>query len=155
MGDKYLLHYGTPRHSGRYPWGSGKNPQRNKNFLSRANDLKNQGLTEKQIAEAFGMSTTQYRAMHSIAVNERQKENIAKVQKLHEKGYSNMAISRETGFPESTVRNYLKPEYQARRDTATRIADVLKEQIEERPYLDVGEGVELQLGVSKEQMATR
>ena len=154
MGDKYLLHYGTPRHSGRYPWGSGKNPQRNKNFLSRANDLKNQGLTEKQIAEAFGMSTTQYRAMHSIAVNERQKENIAKVQKLHEKGYSNMAISRETGFPESTVRNYLKPEYQARRDTATRIADVLKEQIEERPYLDVGEGVELQLGVSKEQMKT-
>lgn len=154
MGDKYLLHYGTPRHSGRYPWGSGKNPQRNKNFLSRANDLKNQGLTEKQIAEAFGMSTTQYRAMHSIAVNERQKENIAKVQKLHEKGYSNMAIARETGFPESTVRNYLKPEYQARRDTATRIADVLKEQIKERPYLDVGEGVELQLGVSKEQMKT-
>lgn len=154
MGDKYLLHYGTPRHSGRYPWGSGKNPQRNKNFLSRANDLKNQGLTEKQIAEAFGMSTTQYRAMHSIAVNERQKENIARVQKLHEKGYSNMAIARETGFPESTVRNYLKPEYQARRDTATRIADVLKEQIEERPYLDVGEGVELQLGVSKEQMKT-
>ena len=27
--DDYLEHYGTPRHSGRYPWGSGKNPQRN------------------------------------------------------------------------------------------------------------------------------
>lgn len=25
-----LEHYGTPRHSGRYPWGSGENPyQRN------------------------------------------------------------------------------------------------------------------------------
>ena len=23
----YLAHYGTPRHSGRYPWGSGKNPR--------------------------------------------------------------------------------------------------------------------------------
>lgn len=23
---KELIHYGTPRHSGRYPWGSGKNP---------------------------------------------------------------------------------------------------------------------------------
>ena len=22
----YLIHYGTPRHSGRYPWGSGENP---------------------------------------------------------------------------------------------------------------------------------
>lgn len=154
MSNKFLLHYGTPRHSGRYPWGSGKNPQRNKNFLARANDLKKQGLTEKEIAEAMGYSTTQYRALHSIAVNERQKENIARVQKLRDKGYSTMAIARETGFPESTVRNYLRPEYQARRDTATRIADVLKEQVEERPYLDVGEGVELQLGVSKEQMKT-
>ena len=152
MSDKYLKHYGTPRHSGRYPWGSGKNPQRNKNFLSRANDLKKQGLTEKEIAEAMNMSTTQYRAMYSIAVNEKKKDDIDRVLKLHDKGYSNAAIVRETGFPESTVRNYLKPGYQARKDTASRIADVLKEQIEERPYLDVGEGVELQLGVSKEQM---
>ena len=152
MGDKYILHYGTPRHSGRYPWGSGKNPQRNRNFLTRVNDLKKQGLSEKEIAEAMGYSTTQYRALHSIAVNEKKKEDINRVLKLKEKGYSNAAISRETGFPESTIRNYLKPGYQARRDTATRIADVLKEQIEERPYLDIGEGVELQLGCSKEQL---
>lgn len=154
LNDRFLEHYGTPRHSGRYPWGSGKNPQRNKNFISRANDLKKQGLTQKQIAEAFGMSTTQYRAMYSIAVNEQKKENAARVQRLHDKGYSNAAIVRETGFKESTIRNYLKPEYQIRRDAATKLADVLKEQIEERPYLDVGEGVELQLGVSKEQMKT-
>ena len=37
-----LVHYGTPRHSGRYPWGSGKNPQRNKNFLTRIKDLEAQ-----------------------------------------------------------------------------------------------------------------
>ena len=107
MHDRFLKHYGTPRHSGRYPWGSGKNPQHNKNFLSRANDLKKQGLTDKEIAEAFNMSTTKYRAMHTIAVNEQKKENIATVIKLREKGYSPTAISRETGFPESTVRNYL------------------------------------------------
>ena len=129
MKHQYLLHYGTPRHSGRYPWGSGKNPQRNRNFLTRVNDLKKQGLTEKEIASAMGYSTTQYRALHSIAVNEQKKENIAKVIRLRDAGYSQAAIVRETGFPESTVRNYLKPEYQARRDTATRIADVLKEQI--------------------------
>ena len=154
MSINFLKHYGTPRHSGRYPWGSGKNPQRNKNFLSRANDLKKQGFTDTEVARAMNMSTTQYRALHTIAVNEQKKENVAKVLKLHEKGYSPTAIARETGFPESTVRNYLKPEYQARRDTATRIADVLKEQIEQRPYLDVGEGVESQLGVTKEQMKT-
>lgn len=152
MSDRYLLHYGTPRHSGRYPWGSGKNPQRNRNFLTRANDLKKQGLTEKEVAEAMGYSTTQYRALYSIAVNEKKKDEIDRVLKLKEKGYSVAAISRDTGIPDSTVRNYLKPNYQARRDTASRIADVLKEQIEQRPYLDVGEGVEAQLGVSKEQM---
>lgn len=153
MSDK-LYHYGTPRHSGRYPWGSGKNPQRNKNFLGRANDLKKQGLSQKEIAEAFGMSTVQYRAMYSHAINEKKKSDILKVQKLHDKGMSNMAISRATGIPDTTVRNYLKPAFQERRNTATRIADVLKEQIEERPYLDVGEGVERQLGVSREQMKT-
>ena len=32
-----LMHYGTPRHSGRYPWGSGENPyQRNGDFYESA-----------------------------------------------------------------------------------------------------------------------
>ena len=31
--DDELYHYGTPRHSGRYPWGSGENPyQRNQDY---------------------------------------------------------------------------------------------------------------------------
>lgn len=147
-----VSHYGTPRHSGRYPWGSGKNPQRNKNFLARANDLKKQGLTDKEIAEAFGMSTGQYRAMHTIAVNEKKKDMIRRVQTLHDAGNSNMAIARELGIPESTVRNYLKPTFQARRNKATILADELRKQVEERKYLDIGEGVELQLNVSKEQL---
>lgn len=154
MSDSYLFHYGTPRHSGRYPWGSGKNPRKNKNFISRDRELKAQGLTEKQRAEAWNMSVTEYRARHSAAINAQKKADIARVQKMHDKGMSNMAISRETGFPESTIRNYLKPEFQARRDTATKIAEELKLQIESHPYLDVGEGVETQLGVSKEQLKT-
>ena len=36
MDEKELKHYGTPRHSGRYPWGSGDNPyQHSGTFLSR------------------------------------------------------------------------------------------------------------------------
>ena len=67
-----LMHYGTPRHSGRYPWGSGDNPyQRSGDFLSRIEELKNQGLTETEIAKAMGMSTTQYRAQKSLAKDER------------------------------------------------------------------------------------
>lgn len=147
-----LYHYGTPRHSGRYPWGSGKNPQRNRTFLQRADDLKKQGLTDTEIAKAFDMSTGQYRAMRSIASNEKKKEDIKRVLTLKDKGYSNTAISRELGIPESTVRNYLDPTFQARRDKASLLADKLKEQVEERTYLDVGEGVNTQLGVTQEQM---
>ncbi len=147
-----IYHYGTPRHSGRYPWGSGKNPQRNKNFLQRADELKKQGLSDKDIAEAFGMSTGQYRALRSIAVNEKKKEDIRRVQELKDKGFSNVAISKELEIPESTVRNYLDPAFQLRRDKATILADELKKQVEERRYLDVGEGVNAQLGVSEEQM---
>ena len=67
-----LEHYGTKRHSGRYPWGSGDNPyQRSGDFLSRIEELKNQGLTETEIAKAMGMSTTQYRAQKSLAKDER------------------------------------------------------------------------------------
>ena len=43
-----LYHYGTPRHSGRYPWGSGKDPyQRNKSLKSTIDNLRKQGLTDK------------------------------------------------------------------------------------------------------------
>ena len=59
-----LMHYGMPRRSGRYPWGSGEDPyQHGGDFLSRVDELKKQGWTEtpENIKEAFGLTTTQYR----------------------------------------------------------------------------------------------
>lgn len=147
-------HYGTPRHSGRYPWGSGKNPQRNKNFLSRAKELQKQGLTSTQIANAFGMSTTQYRALYSIAKDEAKADLQRQVQKLHEKGMSKVAIGKQLSIPDTTVGNYLKPAQQERTNATKNIASMLKDQIEEKPYLDVGKGVERQLGISKTQLDT-
>lgn len=42
-----LEHYGTKRHSGRYPWGSGDNPyQHSGDFLSRVETLKKKGMPE-------------------------------------------------------------------------------------------------------------
>lgn len=35
--EEYLMHYGTPRHSGRYPYGSGERPKQNsKQYMERA-----------------------------------------------------------------------------------------------------------------------
>ena len=43
-GDDDLAHYGMPRRSGRYPYGSGEDPyQRNGDFLSRIEELKKNG----------------------------------------------------------------------------------------------------------------
>ena len=149
-----LEQYGTPRHSGRYPWGSGKNPQHSKNFRSRAKDLKKQGLTDTEIAKAFNMSTTKYRAYMSIAKNEERAYLQRKCMELREKGLSKVAIGQKLGIPDTTVGNYLKADQQARATATAKIANLLKEQIEQKPYLDIGKGVEKQLNISDTQLKT-
>ena len=87
----YLEHYGTKRHSGRYPWGSGENPyQRTKDFVGHVRDLKSQGMTEKEIAEGMEMTTTQLRARYSIAKDEVKKEEYRQIMKLKEKANRTM-----------------------------------------------------------------
>lgn len=53
-----LMHYGMPKRSGRYPYGSGENPyQHSGDFLSRIDELKKKGWSEKEIADDFGLTT--------------------------------------------------------------------------------------------------
>ena len=148
----YLEHYGTPRHSGRYPWGSGKNPQRSKNFLSRADELAAQGLSRKEIASAFGLSTGEYVAKRRIYADDVKMQNQAMAIKLKAKQWSNTAIAEKLGISEGTVRNYLDPNKKMRESTARNIAGNLKELLKEKPYLDIGDGVDRQLGISEEQL---
>lgn len=52
----HIAHIGILRKSGRYPWGSGKTPyQRHKSFLNWVDELHKEGMTEVEIARAFGM----------------------------------------------------------------------------------------------------
>lgn len=40
--EEYLEHYGMPRRSGRYPWGSGEDPyQSSRDFLGRVEQMRN------------------------------------------------------------------------------------------------------------------
>lgn len=153
MGLDYLEHYGTPRHSGRYPWGSGDNPfQRNGGFIGRVEGLRKEGLSEKEIAEAFGVNTSQLRAKLSIARSEKRKEDELTALKLKDKGYSNSAIAREMGINESSVRNLLNPELSARNDITRNTANLLRDRVDEMNYIDVGKGVEGHLGVSRTRL---
>ena len=151
MGD-HVEHYGTPRHSGRYPWGSGKNPQRSKNWITRADELHKQGLSDKEVAKALGMNTGEYRARRKIYGNDVKMEEIRRCVRMRETGMSPTAISKETGIPESTVRSYLQPNKANRVTRTETIAKGLLQQLETKPYLDVGEGVNRQLGISEEQL---
>ena len=122
-----LFHIGTPRHSGRYPWGSGDNPyQRNASFLAQIDDLKKKGLTEAEIAKGFGISTAKLRAAKSIAKNEKRKADEAQALQLKEKGYSNVAIGERMGIGESQVRNLLNPSNQVKSDILFSTSDMLR-----------------------------
>lgn len=150
-----LAHYGTPRHSGRYPWGSGENPyQSSTSFLAQISDLKAQGLTEAQIAQGMGISTTQLRAQKTIARNEKHKGDISEAARLKAKGYSNVAIGERMGIPESSVRALLKPTEQTKVDILKTTSDMLKQNVKDYGLIDVGVGTELDLGISKEKLGT-
>ena len=78
--DSVLEHYGTRRHSGRYPWGSGDNPyQHSGDFLSRVDELKKKGLSEKDILDTingslpdeYKMGLTEFRIARQKAGHDR------------------------------------------------------------------------------------
>ena len=122
-----LAHNGVKRKSGRYPWGSGKDPhQHSGDLLSTIKDLKAKGLSETEIAKGLGMTTTQLRAQKSIAKNEKRKADVAMVARLKEKGMSNTAIGRRMGINESSGRALLDPTLKERAGSTEALAKQLK-----------------------------
>lgn len=150
-----LIHYGTPRRSGRYPWGSGKDPQQSgRNFLGYYADLKSKGLNDTQIAEGMGMSTTELRARRSIAKTQQRQADAAHALKLKDSGMSNVAIGREMGINESSVRALLDPAMADRRSSLENTANLLRSKVDEVKYLDIGSGTENHLNISATKLAT-
>ena len=149
-----LQHYGTPRHSGRYPWGSGDNPyQRTGTFLRDVENMRKKGMTEKEIANALGFkNTSQLRAKVSIASNNKRKDDIAYAHKLKAHGYSTSEIGRKMGVNESTVRSWLNPKVEENANLTDYTISKLKDAVSEKGYIDVGSGSEFQLGVSRDRL---
>lgn len=156
----YLAHYGTPHegmtpHSGRYPYGSGEDPNQHPgDLLTRIEALKQKGLKETEIAQALGMSTTELRKQKSLAVNAEKMANIARVRRLKEHGWSNLKIREMTGIPEATIRNYLKDYALEKAKLTDTVAEKLESELEKKKYLDIGEGAEAELGVSEYRLQT-
>lgn len=152
--DDELFHYGMPRRSGRYPWGSGEHPfQHTDDFLSRVEELEKEGMNQKEIAKALGLKTTELRTQISLAKGERRSLLVATAKGLKEKGYSPTEIARQMGYNnESSVRSLLNEDSEARMNAAIKTANFLKDQVDTKGMIDIGAGVEVELGISKEKM---
>lgn len=148
-----LAHYGTPRHSGRYPWGSGENPyQGDAAFQKHVNSMRRKGWTNTQIAKSMGMSTSDYRAKLDIAGENVTKGRNEAIFKLIDKGYSKTKVAKMLEIPESTVRYVLQNVDQEKRSSTRALADTLKKAVDEQKYIDVGHGVESHMHCSKDKL---
>ena len=147
--EEFLEHYGMPRRSGRYPWGSGKDPhQRTTDFLGRIEELKKSGWKEtpENIKNEFGMNSTQYRREKSICKDERRMLDVATAKRLRDKEHlGNSEIGRRMGVRESTVRGWFKEDAESRMLQARNTADFLKQRVDEKKMIDVGVNSEREL----------
>lgn len=153
-----MIHYGVSvmdgapgRGSGRYPWGSGENPnQRTDTFLSRYREYSGQGLTEKEIAEKMGTTTTKLRVQLSYAKSQKRMQMVDQAKSLRKEGKSLNEIAEIMGFDnDSSVRSLLNENAETRMRQSTATADKLRELVKEKGFLDVGPGAERELGVSR------
>lgn len=150
-----LLHYGVKRRSGRYKWGSGEDGQQHENkFLDKYENLKARGLSETEIASKLDMNTTQLRNNITWARKEQREQTAHQIESFKDSGLSNVAIAKELGISEATVRNYKAPKEVATKLQLDNVVDAVKNGVGNTGYLDVGVGVERQLGVSRTKFNT-
>lgn len=159
--DSFLAHIGVGHldggNSGRWPYGSGENPYQHMGmhpFRAQVQMKRDQGKSMTEIAQELGMNTSQLRAKITMAKEEEEERNRTYILKKKDKGYSNTAIARELGMSEGYVRKMLKPIEENRKSKVKTVAEELAKQVDDKVYLDIGSGVERQLGISKERLKT-
>ena len=169
MNEEDLMHYGMPRRSGRYPWGSGEDPyQHGRDFLGRVDEMRKNNFTytdekgktwsgDAAIAKSMGLSTTQFRTELGLAKDERRMLQVETAKRLRDKeGMGPSAIGKEMGLNESTVRSLLNENSEARMNRAKETAEFLKARSKEVAadggMIDVGSGAELELRISREKL---
>jgi hypothetical protein len=156
--EDHLVHYGVLRRSGRYPWGSGGDESesaRNRSLLQTLKDLQAKGMSQTEIARGWDMTTTELRAHKTQAIDQQRHEKQLQAFTLREKGYSNQKIAEQMGLPnESSVRSLLSRFEKDEKSALQTTADMIKAHVDEKKYVDVGKGVEYQLGITDTRLKT-
>ena len=162
-----LEHYGMPRRSGRYPYGSGENPyQHGSDFLARIKEKKDSNFSwtdpktgekytgEKAIYKEMGLTSSEYRRQVSWANYEKRLDQVQTAKSLKSDGLGATEIGRKMGLPESTVRSLLNPSSEDRMNQVMDTVNFLRDQVIEKGMIDVGAGVEQELGISRTRLDT-
>ena len=157
-----LAHEGVLRRSGRYRYGSGKNPfQRSGDFLSRYEELQKQGLSEVDVARMMGFvneytgrtQTQHLRTQIALAKEERRNVAYVTAKNLRDKGLSLNDIAQKMGYAnDSSIRSLLNEKTEAKMRLAKSTADFLKEQVDAKGMIDIGAQVNSELGISPEKL---
>lgn len=156
-----LEHYGTKRHSGRYPWGSGDNPyQHSGDFLSRVEELKKKGLSEKEILETinnslpdeYKMGLTEFRTARQKAGHDRKALEYDQIRALKDDGLGWKEIDDKLGMSESSVRSKYNNAIGEKASQAEKIAATLKAEVDKKGMIDISEGANQVLGVSESKL---
>lgn len=165
--EEFLEHYGrsvlegAPIGSGRYRYGSGDSSyQHVKNFQTTVRTLRKKGMTDTEIAKSMQMNSTEFRSKISQNREQIHAYEVAMAKKLAfdkngNRHMSNVAIAMrlyKDPKKESTVRNLLNEgmEHQNKKFESTK--NTLIEELEKHRMLDVGPGVELNLGISETRL---
>ena len=164
-----LMHIGIKRRSGRYPWGSGSDPyQRSADFKSFLDKLRNQGMTDTDIAKhiqsivrttdphaKFTTADLRYGIAQSTELIRKANTDMAvRLKNAPGRQMSTSAIARQMGVNESVVRGWLKNVENNKQSSIDATVNMLKEHAATKPYLDVGKGTNLHLGVTKTKLDT-
>lgn len=159
--ESVLEHYGTKCHSGRYPWGSGKTPyQHSGDFLSRVNELKKNGLSEKNILETinngmpdeYKMGLTEFRIALQKAGHDRKALEYDQIRALKDDGLGWKAIGDKLGMSESSVRSKYNNGIGEKASQAEKIAETLRKEVDKKGMIDISEGANQVLGVSESKL---
>lgn len=152
------------RGSGRYGWGTGKNPgQHQFDLLSEVAKLKKRGLSQAEIAkmllgekartkngDIIWYNTTDLRAELAIEQKRQRSKKVARAIELYDKYDGNAsAVGREMGISESSVRSLLNPTIADRTNKYENTAAFLKKRVDEKGMIDVSKATEYSLGVTE------
>lgn len=162
-GRPFLEQYGIARKSGRYPWGSGGSfgegdsdsvLGRSATMLSVDAALRAKGVSEKDIAASFGMTQKQLRETKTIARNADRQHKISQIERMRNKGMSNVEIGRRLNIPEPTVRSLLAAGVKDRASVLTTQIDYLRSEADKQGVIDIGSGNEAHLGISPQKLGS-